>query len=1049
MPALRLFLFGPLRIESDDREVEIQRRKAKALLIFLAVTRVRHRRETLAALLWPESDQRGAHGSLRRYLSELNRALGGDWIDADRETIGLREEAPLWLDTEQFQQHLAELQNHPHAADAVCPACIPPLTEAAALYRGDFLEGFSLSDCHQFDEWQFLQAEELRRSFARLLDRLVTAHLEKGEAEAAVSYGRRRVGLDPLHEPAHRQLMCLYAEAGEQAAALRQYELCATTLEEELGISPDEETVALKEQIRCRTLGADRESPTEISSSTRHNLPAQITPFIGRTDELAELEKLFADPTVRLVTILGPGGMGKTRLALEAAKGQLERHPDGVYLASLAPISAVEHMVPTIAAAIGFQFHTGDQLPERQLLDYLRRRQMLLVLDNCEHLLDGVELIRELLQTGPGLRVLATSRERLQLSGETVFTLKNMDFPTWETPEEALEYSAMQLFVQTARHARPEFEPDAHNLQYVARICRLVGGMPLGIILAAAWVSTLSPEEIAAELTRGFDLLETELRDLPDRQRNMRAVLAYSWRRLTETERACFMRLSVFRGGFTREAAREIADVSLSVLAHLVDKSFVQRVSETRYDIHELLRQYAGEKLREAGQEENTRDTHSAFYLDFLREREAPLADRRQVDALAELSAELENIRAAWHRAVQEQNYAGVDQALGGLFRWFWLARNRQSEGQALLRHALEWWAPAPGQPPQSVWMRLSARIVEQSGPNVRYDPEQIERVQRALDFARRRDDCAEIPFCLWALERATTSRLEASLTSEGKRATTEGLSRVDLLSESLQRYRELNDPFWIAQVLEDLGRNYRGNAELRNRAWPLLQKSLDIRRAMGNRYGMGRCLRELGFLAFVTHGREDEIEKFWQEGYKIRRELDDQQGIVDSLFYLSVLFQVKGDWQKAGSLIAQVATLASNIDESTYQKLTSRALEIIESMERTSPDPGRGTSTFPNRVTPFAYQLASIIFTLRFQASPAVKGQGFHRLLELTATDAEKAACLPHVALFLYEEGDPHQATALLALAFRYSHIAQGWIGHLPEIAELRFGTPRRQARI
>ena len=278
----------------------------------------------------------------------------------------------------------------------------------------------------------------------------------------ALPYARRRLNLDPLHEPAHQQLIRLYLETGERAAAVRQYERCVQTLEDELDVSPSEETAALYEHIR----GSPSRGPVrreEASPPVRNNLPAQTTRFIGRQTELEELDRLFHDPAVRLVTVLGPGGIGKTRLVQEAAARRLERHRDGVYLVSLARISAVEHVIPAVARAIGFQFHTDDRSPKQQIQRHLRQKHMLLVLDNFEHLLDGVDLIQDLLQASPALRLWVTSRERLQLSSETVFTLGSLDFPTWETREKTDEYSAIQLFVQTARHLRPESEEDGSD----------------------------------------------------------------------------------------------------------------------------------------------------------------------------------------------------------------------------------------------------------------------------------------------------------------------------------------------------------------------------------------------------------------------------------------------------------------------------------------------------------------------------------------------------------------------------------------------------------
>ncbi|HLY26015.1 MAG TPA: protein kinase, partial [Aggregatilineales bacterium] len=258
-----------------------------------------------------------------------------------------------------------------------------------------------------------------------------------------------------------------------------------------------------------------------------HGLPAQTTPFVGRVDELAALGKFMADSDTRLVTILGPGGMGKTRLGLEAATRTLSDFPGGAWFVPLAPLGSAEHVVPAIAEALNYPMQQDGRSLAQQILDYLSDRQALLILDNFEHVLDGVGIVSEILQAAPDMKIIATSRERLNLGGETVFVLGGMDFPAWETPEDALNYSAVKLFVQSARRARPGFELQAADLDYVARICRLVQGMPLGILLAAAWVGTLSLQEIADEITHSLDFLATEQRDMPERQRSLRAVFEY------------------------------------------------------------------------------------------------------------------------------------------------------------------------------------------------------------------------------------------------------------------------------------------------------------------------------------------------------------------------------------------------------------------------------------------------------------------------------------------------------------------------------------------
>ena len=387
MSRLGLYLLGPPRLELDGEPVQIGRRKALALLIYLAVTRRRHSRDALATLFWPEYDQSSARADLRRTLSVLTRALGKEWVTADRETVGASQDTDWWLDVEQFRHLLAECTKHPHPSTEACSGCVPVLEEAVGLYRDDFLAGFTLPDSPGFDEWQFFEAEGLRDELASVLERLVRWHASRGAYEPAIRYARLWLALDPLHEPAHRELMRLYAQAGQRAAALRQYGECERVLEEELGVRPEEETTRLYQAIKERQNVSLVAAPTPIPSVPRkHNLPVQPTSFVGREADLREIKERLRDPGCRLLTLVGPGGSGKTRLALEAGAAQVANNEDGVFLVSLAPVRSMASIEPTVATALGLSFQgAGD--PRERLLSYLKEKSVLLILDNFEHLL--------------------------------------------------------------------------------------------------------------------------------------------------------------------------------------------------------------------------------------------------------------------------------------------------------------------------------------------------------------------------------------------------------------------------------------------------------------------------------------------------------------------------------------------------------------------------------------------------------------------------------------------------------------------------------------
>ena len=387
MSRLSLFLLGPPRLELDGEPVQIGRRKALALLIYLAVTRRPHSRDALATLFWPDHDQSSARADLRRTLSVLTRTLGDEWIAADRETAGASPDAAFWLDVDQFRHLLAEGTKHAHPSTEACPDCVPTLEEAVELYRDGVLAGFTLRDSPGFDEWQFFETEGLRDELGSVLERLVRWYSSQEGYDSAIRYARRWLALDVLHEPVHRELMRLYAQAGQRAAALRQYGECERVLRSELGVRPEEETKrlyqAIKERQDVSLVTARTRTP---SVRRRYNLPVQPTPFIGREGMLAEIKERLQDPDCRLLTLVGPGGSGKTRLALEAGVAQLDRFEDGVFLVSLAPVRSIDSIEPTVTTALGLSFQgAGD--PRERLLSYLKEKSLLLILDNFEHLL--------------------------------------------------------------------------------------------------------------------------------------------------------------------------------------------------------------------------------------------------------------------------------------------------------------------------------------------------------------------------------------------------------------------------------------------------------------------------------------------------------------------------------------------------------------------------------------------------------------------------------------------------------------------------------------
>jgi predicted ATPase len=421
-----------------------------------------------------------------------------------------------------------------------------------------------------------------------------------------------------------------------------------------------------------------------------HNLPSQPTPFFGRQVEIAEIAQHLADPNCRLLTLTGAGGIGKTRLAIRTATDLLNAFPDGVWFVSLQPVSSVALLATAVADVLRMPLSAATD-PKAQLLTYLSDKDILLILDNFEQLLSGgAELLPDLLQAAPALKLLVTSREALKLQEEWRYSVGALPVPTSEQADDLESYGVIQLFVERAQRVCGDFSLVDERVG-VVRVCQLVEGVPLGVELAAAWTNVLRCEVIAAEIRRNLQFLSSDLRNIPDRHRSMQAVFEQSWQMLNQDERSVFGRLAIFRGGFRSEAAEPIAISSLPVLAALVRKSLLQVEPGGRYHIHELLRQYAEERLAHASAEDvvHTRDRHATYYLMLLSERSAAMNGGRQLQAAAEIAAELDNVRAAWLWAVERRNIAGLIRATNALYI-FYQFRSRYAEGAQLWERAVQ-----------------------------------------------------------------------------------------------------------------------------------------------------------------------------------------------------------------------------------------------------------------------------------------------------------------------------------------------------------------------
>ncbi len=438
---------------------------------------------------------------------------------------------------------------------------------AVDLYRGEFLAGFALNDCPAFEEWLFLQRERQHLLMLQALHDLTVYAEANGKLESALGFTLRQIELDPLRESAYRQQMHILAAQGDRSSAVESFERCRRMINTELGVDVEPETLTLYQHIlslQVKPMIAqpfvlkfpstqDTSSIIASNESNRphHNLLQQLTPFIGREQESELLHQRLQTGESRLISLVGPGGIGKSRLAQQIALQHLNTFENGVYFVPLTQIQSIDSIPSAIISALGLTFNESARTPKEQLLDKLRSQALLLILDNFEHLMAGSELLLDILHNAPRIVLLITSRERLNFQAEDLFQLQGLPVPTHANDSAANSYAAIRLFTDRARRLNKHFRLSAEELRQVVRICQLVDGLPLGIELAATWVQEFGVAEIAAKVAHSPGMLETAFHDLRPQHRSLRHVFDYSWSLLTLEEQVVLARLAIFRGGFS------------------------------------------------------------------------------------------------------------------------------------------------------------------------------------------------------------------------------------------------------------------------------------------------------------------------------------------------------------------------------------------------------------------------------------------------------------------------------------------------------------------
>jgi len=729
---------------------------------------------------------------------------------------------------------------------------------------------------------------------------------DTGKRVTTASSIKHALEIDHFREEAHGHLIHL-ARNGKRTAALVQYETYYRIMVDEWGVEPLDETKALYERLK--------ETPNPFAT----NIPTQVIPCIGRNIELSLFTKMINDYYCRLINIVGHGGMGKTHFILHAASTMRDQFWHGIWFVSLHDIPSghgmtqEQRLITSIADALSIEMHGFTSVKQR-LLDYLRTREMVLILDSFEHFSDVSELILEILNATEDVKIIITSRERLNFQEECIIEMNGLEVDKFHADDSIHHANAVELFLQQSQRVSPNLIISPDDMIAITHICKLVKGMPLGITLAAAWVRVLSCTEIASELEQNLSFLTASLRNVPERHRSLRAVFDHSWQMLSPSEQQILSQLSVFRAGFRREAARAITTATLAELTALVDKSLLLKNHDGRYEAHEMVRQFAIERLTEINTVNLFRDKHAVYYAEFLAQQIIPLKGYNQFHALADISQDIENIRSAWGWMVDRSLVMIIGKALDGLF-CFYEIRSLFQEGEALFKYALENVMFDMGNPDHRL---IKARLQAYQGWFSFYLGQtevSLQLIDSSLIELQQLQAEQYMIFNLNCLG-AITQNID-----EFERA-------QQYLEKSLHIAEEINDQPSVSAALNTLGQvaALQGNYSY---ARQLCRKSLEIKRSIGDRWGMASSLIYLGWIEQMS-GDYQEARTLFHESLTLSQEFADRRGMAVALVNLGDTIRFLQDYQTAGDCYIQGFQLFKEIGAQQDVSLTLSKLGEI-----------------------------------------------------------------------------------------------------------------------
>lgn len=883
---LHVYLFGAFRIEVKAQPIRLPTRKAESLLAYLILHPSARSREKLAALFWGDSPDVSARSSLRKALALLRKYINDRIILSDRESVQLNPEFPMWVDVIEFRQQ---------AADFLADSSVQLNLSQWDLYQNDLLYDV-------YDDWVLPLREQYRSLYLDVLLRAAERRRAESEYKLAIGHAQKILEIDQTNERAHQHLMFCYLTLGDRSKALQQYEVCERILQDELAVEPTPETQALYRWIK--------ESGSEVSSLAARltNLPIPISSFVGRHKELAKIKHLLAN--ARLVTLTGAGGSGKTRLAIHSATDLLDEFEDGVWWVELAQLTNPSLVPSAVAKALGIEAHSGQSLMGT-LKKFLHDKQALLVLDNCEHLIVAcAQLTESLLLSCAELKILATSRETLDLFGEVVWQVPKLSLPEIQSitlMDLLMQYEGIRLFVERSTAVNPDCIPSDENAIAITRICQQLDGIPLAIELAAARTKTMSVVEISERLVDRFQFLSVGNRTLQTRHQTLRATVDWSYDLLTDDERRLFCRLSIFSDGWTLDAAEAVCSGegiewsnTSALLTRLVDKSLVTvRSDGQRYGMLETIRQYGNEKLILAGEQDRLFRQYIDYYLKMAETGDEKIRGSEQITWHKWFRSEQDNLAGAMEKAFSFPATLESGCKLVCAMCWHW----GMTGDFAIMRHwleiALQQSADLGGIPARAKVL-FNAGSFSVSGLNWLDSQGAKKLIEESLEIWRGLDSdlVLEEARCLMIL-----GFIQTHYFGDDK--------GLDLLQESIEVFQKSGDLWWHAWALNLFVTIIVSNES--NVVRYMVEKEISLLEKTGDRWGEANPLSDLGGEA-LKRGDYLEAEKYLLESLHIYEEFGAKGYLFQALQKLGDATRGLGQYDRAKAYYEGSMPLASEI---------------------------------------------------------------------------------------------------------------------------------------